>query len=204
MPREIYTPIFDGYFEGSIMLEAVETRYLFLFMLRLAGRPDAGGVVDLPLELLAAQARMPEDATRKALDALLRPDRRSGSKLKQGRRIIQLNAKQPDRGWRIVNFGRYIDAVHRAHDAARKRRERGGKNQNVRDRPRPSVNGATKTKTKTTLNIPPSPRSGGPSKKTPRLGELRKFDAAMVGASPTSYRKAFKQRFGVLPLARPK
>jgi hypothetical protein len=127
MSREIYTPVFDGFFEGSIMLEEVETRFLFLVLLRLAGRPGADGEVDIPLPRLAALAAMSAGATRRALDALLRPDRRSGSKLKQGRRIVQLNNDQPDRGWRLVNFGRYADAVHRAKDAARKRQERGEK-----------------------------------------------------------------------------
>jgi hypothetical protein len=206
MPRQIYTPVFDGFFEGSIMLEEVGTRFLFLVLLRLAGRPDAEGEVDLPLPRLAALAAMSEAAVRKALDALLRPDPLSGSKLEQGRRIVQLDAKQPDRGWRVVNFGRYVDAVHRAHDAARKRRERGEKAENVRERPGASVvseNGATKTKTKTTLP-PIVPRSGGRKTSRARISEIRRFNASMVGASLPAYRRAYRQRFGELPPAKPR
>jgi hypothetical protein len=210
--REIYTPIFDGFFDGSLMLEEVPTRFLFLVMLRLAGRPGSEGEVDIPLPRLAALAAMSEDATRKALDALLRPDKLSGSKLEQGRRIVQLNAKQPDRGWRVVNSEKYVDAVHRANDAARKRRERGDRrdlmDQNVRKRPGASENGenggngATIRDDLRNKRRPPlAPRSGGPSKKAPRLGEIRRFNSSMTGASLTAYAKAYKQRFGVLPPA---
>lgn len=122
--RAVYTPIFDGFFEGSIMLEEVETRFLFIVLLRLALRPGADGIVDIPLSRLAAIAAMTEDATRRALDALMRPDKLSGSEDEGGRRLVPLKADRPDRGWRVVNVQKYRDAVHDAHAAARMRRIR--------------------------------------------------------------------------------
>jgi hypothetical protein len=54
----------------------------------------------------------------------MRPDPLSGSKDEEGRRLVRLNADQPDRGWRVVNADKYRRAVHDANAAARMRRLR--------------------------------------------------------------------------------
>lgn len=163
MSRLIYVPIFDSFFESSIMMETVETRFLFLLMLRLASRPGANGTVDLPIAQLAVLAAMPEEDVKQALDVLTKPDPDSGSPAKGGRRLVPLDPDRPHRGWRVVNFKRYRDRLHRAHDAARKRRERGGADlpanvgadlgrpgrESVRKCPGVSGSGVTKTMTKT-------------------------------------------------------
>jgi hypothetical protein len=137
MSREIYTPIFDGFFEGSIMLEEIPTRWLLLVMIRLGLRPRANGIIDLPVQRLAALAAMSEDGVRKALAALLRPDPLSGSKAEEGRRIVQLNAEQPGRGWRLVNFETYREMAHRVNDAARKKAEREAREAAAAGKPKP-------------------------------------------------------------------
>jgi hypothetical protein len=170
--REYYLPLWDGFFEGSIMEEEVGTRFLFIVLLRLGLRPGAHGRIDIPIGRLAAQAAMSEEATRAALDALLSPDPCSGSTEEEGRRIVPLRPAQPDRGWRLVNYEAYREKLIRLMDAARKRafrRPGPDVSGNVRRRPVASENGDKRTSTRRERELEELP--------------LLKGNAGAVGAS---------------------
>jgi hypothetical protein len=87
------------------MRQEAETRWLFLAML-IIGDESGDGVVDMPIDRLAARAALPEETVRASLLALMSPDPNSHSKKYEGRRIVPLNEAE-ERGWMIVNWVRY-------------------------------------------------------------------------------------------------
>lgn len=109
----MYTRIFASLWDGSIMEEAVETRWLFLTMLTIADA-DRTGVVDMPIQALARRAAMTEEQVRAALEALKAPDPRSSSPDEDGRRIIPMPRPAPftERGWIIVNWEKYRNIIN--------------------------------------------------------------------------------------------
>jgi hypothetical protein len=122
--RLIYVPLFDGFFESSIMLENVTTRFVFIGLIRLAYRARSDGVVDIPLPVLAHQLFLPAQEVAEAIKVLLAPDPNSGTPEHDGRRLIPLNPERPMQGWRLANFDKYSMQVHRANDASRQRAKR--------------------------------------------------------------------------------
>ena len=159
MSREIYVPIADAFFESSIMREELPVRFVMLALIRLGLRPGARGVIDMDPVIFAQSINIPYPDVERAIKRLMEPDPASGCPDEDGRRIVPTNPARPFRGWRLVNWGRYKDIVHRANDAARKRDERSHEEDDntddtdtstpVRKRPTVSENGATKTKTNT-------------------------------------------------------
>lgn len=156
--RLIYVPIADSFFESSIMQEDLPVRFVMLSLIRLALRAGSDGVVDVDLRTFAGAINLPVEDVQRAILRLMEPDEHSGSPDENGRRIVAVDPAKPLRGWRLVNWAKYRQIVHRANDAARKRRDRDG----VKDKPdtsesvhvRPdsstlSENGATNTNTKT-------------------------------------------------------
>jgi len=162
MSREIYVPIADAFFESSIMREELPVRFVMLALIRLGLRPGARGVIDMDPVIFAQSINIPYPDVERAIQRLMEPDPASGCPDEDGRRIVPTNPARPFRGWRLVNWGRYKDIVHRANDAARKRDERSHEEDDntddtdtstpVRKRPTVSENGATKTKTNTKTN----------------------------------------------------
>jgi hypothetical protein len=125
--RPIYVPLFDSFFESSIMHEDVETRFVFLALIRLASRPRANGVVDIDPRMFAASINVPFDAVERAVRRLMEPDPMSGSKEHDGRRLLPVDPQRPMRGWQLVNWSKYSEMVHRVNDTIRKRESRADK-----------------------------------------------------------------------------
>jgi hypothetical protein len=199
--RPIYFTVADSFFESSIMQEELPVRFVMFALIRLAQRSAAEGIVDVDLRTFAGSINIPPADVERAIKRLMRPDPASGSPDEQGRRIVPVNPERPMRGWRLVTFQKNRRMVHDANAASRMRRLREERSEGVPVLvpdvpPVPTRRDETKKR-----GTPLTPRSGGPSKKTPRLGEVRRFNASMVGASRTAYAKAYKQRFGVLPPA---
>jgi hypothetical protein len=126
-PRAIYVPIFDSFFESSIMREDVTTRFVFLAMIRLAWRPRSHGVVDVDPVMFAASLNIPYDDVIKAVKRLMEPDPDSGSRREDGRRIVPIDPSRPLRGWRVVNWMEYKHLLAKANDKVRKANERASK-----------------------------------------------------------------------------
>jgi hypothetical protein len=123
-PRAIYVPIFDSFFESSIMREEVVTRFVFLALVRLAWRPRSQGMVDVDPFMFARSINVPEADVERAIKRLMEPDPLSGSKAKEGRRIVPIDPARPMRGWQIVNWLEYKNLLHKANDKVRKANER--------------------------------------------------------------------------------
>jgi hypothetical protein len=123
MPRAIYVPLFDSFFEGSIMREELPVRFVMLALIRLAWRSGANGEVDIDPLIFAQSINMPSDEVDAAIRRLMEPDPRSASPDEDGRRIVPIHPERPFRGWRLVNWQRYRVMLNRVNDAARKREE---------------------------------------------------------------------------------
>ncbi len=121
MPRAIYVPVFDSFFEGSIMHEELTVRFVMLALIRLAWRSGAAGEVDVDPGIFAASINIPLPDVERAIKRLMEPDPASSSPDEDGRRIVPLNPDRPFRGWRLVNWPRYRVMVNRINDAARQR-----------------------------------------------------------------------------------
>lgn len=123
-PRAIYVPIFDSFFESSIMREDLAVRFVMLALIRLAWRPRSNGIVDVDPWMFAQSINVPYDEVQRALIRLMDPDPNSGSKLEEGRRIVPLDWSSPMRGWRVVNWVGYKKLLNKANDKVRKANER--------------------------------------------------------------------------------
>ena len=205
--RPIYFTVADSFFDSSIMQEELPVRFVMFALIRLAQRSGADGEVDIDMRTFAGSINVPLPDVKRAIKRLMEPDSSSGSPDEQGRRIVPIDPERPMRGWRLVTFQKNRRMVHDANAAARMRglrEDRAGgdvptsvpivpdvppvptRRSNIRNKRRP----------------PLAPQRG--AKKAPRLGELRRFNASQVGASLPAYRRAYRQRFGVLPPAKPK
>ena len=124
-----YTPILSSMLRSSILLEDVETRWLWTVMLILAdeGRENQG-VVDTPVERLAQIANLSVEATRTSLSHLCSPDPSSRSKTLQGARLVVVGHQEgfEDRKWKIVNWKLYKGRVRQmqVNAAVKRHRER--------------------------------------------------------------------------------
>ena len=114
-----FTPLFHGYFEGSLMNEEVPTRYLFGWLIAQSQRPGANGVVDVPKSHIARTLNMGLEQVEQGIARLMRPDSESRCRDEEGRRIVPLDPENPGRGWRVVAFKTYKAEVHNALAASR-------------------------------------------------------------------------------------
>lgn len=133
-PRAVYVPIFDSFFESSIMYEDLPTRFVMLALIRLAWRPRSNGIVDVDPRLFAASINIPFADVEHAIGRLMAPDEDSGSKLEGGRRIVPLDPSWPMRGWRLVNWANYKVILHKANDKLRKAEERNRDKEDISDK----------------------------------------------------------------------
>ncbi len=129
-----YTPIISSILKSSIVLEDVETRWLWTVLLILADESrESHGVVDTPIERLAQIANLTSEQTRKSLERLCAPDPASKSKVLGGARLVVIGHKEgfEDRQWKIVNWDLYKKRVRQMQVSAavRRFRERSSSNQ---------------------------------------------------------------------------
>lgn len=133
MSRPIYVPIADSFFESSIMHEDLTVRFVMLGLIRLGLRSGANGEIDIDPRIFAKTLNLPFEDVERAIKRLMEPDPLSSSPDEDGRRIIPIDPARPARNWRLVNWGRYSDIVHRANDAARKRDQRAHAKKDITD-----------------------------------------------------------------------
>lgn len=119
---ESFTKLFSSILGSTIWREDSDTKVVWITMLAMA---DRNGHVGASIPGLAALAGVSVEATEAAIGKFLAPDRHSRSKNDDGRRIAVA-----DRGWRIVNYGRFREErcveERRAYDRERKRADRSG------------------------------------------------------------------------------
>jgi hypothetical protein len=105
-----FTKLFASITESTIWLEDNETRIVWITMLAMANK---NGYVFASEPGLANRARVPLEATIKALEKFMAPDKYSRSPEHEGRRIEKV-----DGGWRLLNYQK-----HRAIRDEEERRE---------------------------------------------------------------------------------
>lgn len=137
----MFVKVFEQILDSSIA-ENYELRHFFEDMLKLA---DVTGVVDMTPEAIARRINLPLERVLPLLDELARPDPKSRSKVKEGRRIVALDSHR-DWGWIIVNYQHYRsirdEASRREYNRDAKQRERAKKkSRKQRSSPLPESNG---------------------------------------------------------------
>ena len=118
----MYTRVFQSILDSSINIQSVPPahRWLWITMLLIADE-ERTGVVDLPVERLAARAGLSIEDTLKGLNFLMSPDTESRSEEEEGRRIIPL--RESGRGWMLVNW-EYYNKISSVEERREKTRER--------------------------------------------------------------------------------
>lgn len=119
----MYTRVFASILDSSINLQSVplSARWLWITMLIIADN-DRTGIVDMPIERLAAKAGMSVEETTAALELLGSPDPDSRSQAEEGRRIVPIR-EDARRGWQLVNWEEYKQIANEEHrrDSTRER-----------------------------------------------------------------------------------
>ncbi len=133
---ETFTKLFGSITESTIWSEDNETRLVWITMLAMA---DQNGYVGASLPGLAHRARVPLEATEKAVAKFLAPDPYSRNPSNQGRRI-EVEA----RGWVILNYRDFRDLrddeIRREYERNRKREQRKRASGTDGDSPTMSIN----------------------------------------------------------------
>lgn len=106
-PVRTWTPLKRSMLESSIWRESSDVCKLWVTLLLIADEPGRRGTVDIPLDLLAARARMTEEATTAALAVLMAPDPRSRTRSDEGRRLRLIEPGARDWGWALINWERH-------------------------------------------------------------------------------------------------
>ena len=122
-----YTKLFNSILASTVWREPMEVRIVWITLLAMA---DKDGIAEGSVPGLADFARIPVEATRKALKRLSSPDPDSRSQEHDGRRIQAV-----DGGWQLLNHAKY-----RAKMGADERREYNRlKQAQYRERLNPSI-----------------------------------------------------------------
>jgi hypothetical protein len=98
----VYGKIFDSIYDGTLYghWEAIVT------MQQLIVLADAGGIVDMTPQAIAARTSIPLHIITKGLKVLSEPDPYSRTPGEDGRRIVTIDAHRPW-GWQLVNHAKY-------------------------------------------------------------------------------------------------
>lgn len=119
-----YTKLFHSLIYSTIWQEPVETKVVWITMLAMK---DADGKVLCSIPFLAKSAGVTLEQCLAALEKFKSPDPYSSTKVKEGRRVEDV-----DGGWFIINHYKYMDEMslddRRAYWAMKKREARGRKN----------------------------------------------------------------------------
>ncbi|HEX4840867.1 MAG TPA: hypothetical protein VFV60_01750 [bacterium] len=187
----MYTRVFQSILDSSLNCSHVpiSARWLWLVMLLLADE-DRTGIVDMPVERLAAQANLSLEDTRTALAVLMAPDPTSRSDEAEGRRLLPI--RDSERGWELVNYSKYREIAdaenRRASNRARVAEFRAKKKRNASVRDGNSgvvtgngdeTNGHAPNQTHTKPDsYPPTPQKGNgstgvPPKPSPTLEDVQ-------------------------------
>lgn len=103
----MYTRVFESILDSSINVQRIppSARWLWITMLLIADK-NRTGVVDMPVERLAARAGLSVEQTREGLAILSAPDAESTTPDEDGRRIVPIR-DDSSRGWKLVNWEKY-------------------------------------------------------------------------------------------------
>jgi hypothetical protein len=99
-----YTKLFNSILASTIWEADDKTRIVWITLLAMA---DRHGIAEGSIPGLATFARVSVEDCEKAVKKLMRPDPHSRSKAKNGRRIEAI-----DGGWRLINHGKYREALN--------------------------------------------------------------------------------------------
>ncbi len=117
---ENFTKLFGSITASTVWMEDSDTRIVWVTMLAMA---DHDGYVGASIPGLASIARVPIEKVVAALEKFKAPDPYSRSKEHDGRRIEEF-----DRGWVLLNYGRFrelrAEAERRERDRVRQQRKR--------------------------------------------------------------------------------
>ncbi len=94
-----YTKLFNSILASTVWREPMEVRIVWITLLAMA---DKDGIAEGSVPGLADFARIPVEATRKAIARLSAPDPDSRSQEHEGRRIQAI-----DGGWQLLNHAKY-------------------------------------------------------------------------------------------------
>jgi hypothetical protein len=148
----MFAKVFGQIFDSSIA-EDYNCRRMFIDLLVLA---DSSGAVDMTLEAIARRTNVPIEEVEKYIKELCQPDRKSRSKLHEGKRLIPLDCAR-DWGWKIVNYVHYRkirdEEARRTYFRDAQRDYRKKKADGVKDK------GLTKINSNGQVLTPPSPSS---------------------------------------------
>lgn len=119
----MYVRVFESILDSSLNVQSVPpaARWLWITMLIIADQ-NRTGVVDMPVERLAARAGLTIQQTSDALALLGAPDPQSSTADEDGRRLVPIR-EDSSRGWRLVNWEKYRDiaTAEQQREATRKR-----------------------------------------------------------------------------------
>jgi hypothetical protein len=112
----MYTRVFETILDSSLNVQSVppSARWLWITMLIIADRARTG-IVDMPIERLAARAGLTLDQANEGLALLAAPDKDSRSDAEEGRRIVPIR-EDSTRGWRLVNYEDYAKIIRAEHE----------------------------------------------------------------------------------------
>lgn len=98
----MYGKIFASMYDGSLygQWEAIVTMQQMIVLC------DAGGVVDMTPQAMAARTSIPLEIIAKGIELLMKPDKYSRTPGCDGRRIELIDDERPW-GWHIVNYDKY-------------------------------------------------------------------------------------------------
>jgi hypothetical protein len=98
----MYGKVFGSMYDGSLygQWEAIVTMQQMIVL------ADAGGVVDMTPQAMAARTSIPLEIIEKGLALLMQPDKYSRTRGCDGRRIELIDDERPW-GWHIVNYDKY-------------------------------------------------------------------------------------------------
>jgi hypothetical protein len=135
----MFAKVFGQIFDSSIA-EDYNCRRMFMDLLVLA---DSTGAVDMTTEAIARRTNVPVEEVVKYVKELCQPDKKSRSKLEEGKRLIPLDSNR-DWGWQIVNYTHYRkirdEAARREYFRDKQREHRKKQKQLVKDRELTGVN----------------------------------------------------------------
>jgi hypothetical protein len=129
----MYGRIFETMFEGSMVGAGCPTFAVWSYVItKMRADRDVGAQVDLNPVLLSAVLGEKVEVLEKVIEKLCRPDAKSRSPDKEGRRLVRLGQFS----YQVVNGAKYI-AIRNKDEQRRSDRER-----KKRERAKPSGNGA--------------------------------------------------------------
>jgi len=139
----MYTRVFESILDSSLNVQSVpaSARWLWITMLLIADKSRTG-IVDMPIERLAARAGLSVSQTNEGLSILCAPDPESRSDKEEGRRLVPIR-DDSSRGWRLVNYDDYAALIRAEQQREQTRARVAAFRQKKGAQPEPSASDVT-------------------------------------------------------------